>query len=210
MNFWYELSMNLTYWNTLKNSSIFNREDIRKIKANYQALKRQNKERIVDIQSEYHLSWSSLIHATYNGCIEKGFSAERSIEITEDSLFKNMKPDNIAKYIVNALNKATDPFGYLVRVSKKQESNFFGSTFSFSRTIDDPNSYHLLVHNCFYNNYFRSHQVPELMKIACKWDLISWSKGIVPEKHGITFSRPTTLGLDDSDCQFNFERIPKK
>lgn len=30
MNFWYELSMNLTYWNTLKNSSIFNREDIRK------------------------------------------------------------------------------------------------------------------------------------------------------------------------------------
>ncbi|EQA47029.1 L-2-amino-thiazoline-4-carboxylic acid hydrolase domain protein [Leptospira broomii serovar Hurstbridge str. 5399] len=202
--------MNLTYWNTLKRSTIFNQDDIKKIKANYRSLKLQNKGRLVDIQSEYHLSWCCLIHATYNRCIEKGFSVERSLEITENSLFENMKPDNIGKYILNALNKSTDPFGYLVGTSKRQETNFFGSTFSFSTTVDDLNSYHLLVHNCFYNNYFREHQVPELMKIACKWDMISWSKGIIPEKHGITFSRPATLGLDNSDCKFNFERIPKK
>ncbi|EPG74979.1 L-2-amino-thiazoline-4-carboxylic acid hydrolase [Leptospira fainei serovar Hurstbridge str. BUT 6] len=209
-NFWYELSMNLTYWKTLKNSPIFNPEDIKRIKANYRNFKKQDKSYLVDIQSEYHLSWSCLIRATYDRCIENGFSIDRSIEITENLLFENMKPDKIAKYILKALNKSKDPFQYMVNVSKRQESNFFGSTFSFSRATDDLNSYHLLVHDCFYNSYFRRHQVPELMKIACKWDLISWSKGVSQDRHGITFSRPTTLGLNDSDCQFNFERVPKK
>jgi hypothetical protein len=43
------------------------------------------------------------------------------------------------------------------------------------------------------------------MKIACKWDLISWTRGINKERHGIIFERNVMLGNKEKDCEFIFE-----
>ncbi len=206
ITFWYEFHLNFTYWNTLKKYDVFNSEELRSIKSEYKKLKEKNVEFVKDIQSEYHLSWCCLIHSVYVACMNKGFGMDRSIEITETSLFENMNVDKIANYISKALGKSRNPFEYMVKVSKNQERNFFGSTFVFSRPRDDQDSYRLLVHNCMYNNYFRKQNLPELMQIACKWDMISWSKGIHPKKHKMLLSRPVTLGLNGTNCEFNFDR----
>jgi len=118
-----------------------------------------------------------------------------------------MKPEVIANYIKLALDKTKDKFTYMVNSSKNQEKNFFGSTFTFYRKVDNNNSYHLRVSKCLYYDFFIKNNAPELMKIACKWDMISWTTGIVPERHNITFKRPVTIGLDNKDCEFDFDRI---
>jgi len=51
---------------------------------------------------------------------------------------------------------------------------------------------------------------PELMQVACKWDMVSWTRGIVPDRHKISFQRPVTLGLEGMDCEFIFDRLDKQ
>jgi hypothetical protein len=206
-NFWYELSLNLTIWGTLKKTSGFNPEEIKKTKKRYKQLKIINRNFIKDIQSEYHVSWCSIILAVYETCKSKQMSQEESIAVTEKAIFTNMRPDAIAHYIKISLDKAKDAFAAIVKSSKNQETKFFGSTFVFYRPVDTPDSYHLRVSDCMYNNYFRKNGAPELMKIACKWDMVSWTKGIIPEAHKVVFKRPITLGLDNKDCEFDFDRI---
>jgi hypothetical protein len=204
--FWYDIALNFTIWKTLNNSKEFNREKIKFIRKRYYDLKRINKSFIIDIQSEYHISWCSIILAIYEMCIKSGFSQEQALDITENMVFTNMNPESVANHINKALDKTNDPFFFMVKSSKNQEKYFFGSTFRFYQSIENSNSYHLRVSNCLYYNYFKKNKAPELMRIACKWDMISWSKGIIPEKHGIIFKRPITLGLDNKDCEFDFDR----
>jgi hypothetical protein len=206
LSFWYEVSLNVTIWGTLRKTGKFDRADIKSIEEKYRQLKKKNRYLIKDIPSEYHLAWSSIMLAIYDVCMEKGNGQEQSISITENVVFSNMKSDTVAGYVKKALDKAKDPFKEMVKTSKKQEKDFFGSTFRFSRLVDDDRAYLARVSDCFYLNYFRNNNALELMQIACKWDLISWSKGIIPEKHGLTFSRPFTMGLDDKDCDFGIKR----
>jgi hypothetical protein len=208
-NFWYELNLNLTIWNTIKKTGKFTEQDILRIKERYNVLKVMNKNMILDIQSEFHLAWVAIMQAFYECFLNKGYSIENSLTLTAEIIFSNLKADSLSEYVKRSLNKSKDPFGYMVNSSKKQEKDFFGITFKFSRLKDDDNSYHLLVNECFYFNYFTKNKVPELMQIACKWDLISWAPGIIPEKHGFTFNRPATLGLDNKKCEFNLDKIKK-
>jgi hypothetical protein len=207
LSFWYEVSLNITIWGTIRKTSEFSQTDIESVKEKVRQLKKKNRYLSKDIQSEYHLAWSSIILAIYEVCREKGYGQDQSIDFTENVIFTNMKADKIAAYIRKSLDKAADPFRMMVGNSKNQEKNFFGTTFCFNRLVDDGKAYLSRISDCFYNNYFRVNHTPELMKIACKWDLISWSKGIIPEKHGFVFERPFTLGLDDKDCDFSFKRI---
>jgi hypothetical protein len=207
MNFWYELSQNLTIWGTLRKIPDLNSIDIKKIKQEYKFLRKDNQIFIDDIQSEYHVSWCSIILAIYRVCTEKGIDKKRSMEITEMAVFSIMKADSISKYIENTRDKSNDTFKYMVNASKNQEKFFFGKTFIFDRKKDDSKSYHVHVSRCLYFDLFNKNHVTELMEIACKWDMISWSCGIKPQKHKIVFERPFTLGLDGRNCEFNFDKI---
>jgi hypothetical protein len=207
--FWYDVSLRTTIWKTIKKTKYFDKTDIYLIKASYVNLKKLNAYLIDDVQSEYHLSWCCIILSIYNMCLSKGITQSESIDITEKIIFTNMKTQSISKFIESSLDKSKDPFSFMILSSKNQESNFFGKTFIFDRTIDTKDSYHLKIKKCFYYDYFKSNNSPELMKIACKWDMVSWTQGIVTKKHRMIFQRPLTLGLDNKDCEFNFDRIAK-
>ena len=207
MNFWYEVTQNLTIWGTLKNTAGFNPRDIRNVKNKYKELRRKNRALIDDVPSEYHVSWCSLVLAIYQTSMEKGLNKKEAMNLTEKTVFTNTKADDISRYIEAALDKSKDPFGYMVNASKHQEDRFFGKTFGFVRTKDDENSYQVRVNRCLYCDYFKKNNAPELMKVACKWDLISWSQGIIPDRHKVMFKRPVTLGLDGKDCVFSFKKI---
>ncbi|RHX88713.1 L-2-amino-thiazoline-4-carboxylic acid hydrolase [Leptospira stimsonii] len=206
-NFWYELLQNITIWKTIKKTSKFSSFEIKKIREEYNRLKKTNRIFIRDIQSEYHVSWCSIILSIYKACLGKGMKNADAIRLTEEIIFSNMNAEGISKFIETALDKSKDPFNFIVTASKQQETNFFGNTFRFSRIKDGFDSYHVHVNECMYNEFFKENAYPELMTIACKWDMISWSRGIKQEKHKIFFERPVTLGLNGEDCKFKFERI---
>jgi hypothetical protein len=206
-NFWYDVILKLIYFKSLKKNGIFDKDEIAVIKKEFKIIVSDNKSMPGDVYSDFHLSWCSAILATYKACLKKKMTKEKSIEFTANAIFENMKADNIAQRIKTMLDKSNDPFKTIVNSSKYQEENFFGSTFVITRPIDDDNHYLCIISKCFYNDFFRRNESQELMQIACRWDYISWTKGIIPDKHKIKFERKTTLGLDNQECPFDFERI---
>lgn len=206
MNFWYDVALKTTIWKTLKETTGFDSGSIRVVKKRYARLCAENRRFIDDIASEYHLSWSAAILAIYEACLAAGFDRPRAIAATRDTVFRNMRSDSVAAAVGRSLDRAGDPFRFMVDASKSQERRFFGSAFSFRRVRDDGDAYRLRVGRCFYFDFFKANGAPELMAVACAWDLVSWSAGIVPARHGFSFSRPVTLGLDGADCEFDFVR----
>jgi hypothetical protein len=206
-NYWYGLTLKLTIQKTLKETGKFNKTEIKDILADCKSVFTSNKSRIIDYQSEFHVLWCSVITAIYLKAKAMNFNEEHAIELTKEIIFSNMGAASIAKYMAKALDKAECKFIYIVNSSKKQEVDFFGKAFIFLRTVDNENKYHLLVKKCFYYDFFKETGNPELMKIACEWDLVSWAGAIDEEKHKVKFERNVTLGASEKVCEFIFERI---
>ena len=53
-----------------------------------------------------------------------------------------------------------------------------------------------MIQRCFFNDFLRGNQVPELIPVLCACDNI-WADEIKKEKHGVTFQRPSLLSLGD-------------
>ncbi|TWP51108.1 hypothetical protein FKR81_15875 [Lentzea tibetensis] len=103
------------------------------------------------------------------------------------------------------LDSADDPFTAMVDTSKDREDNYFGADFTFVRSADDGRSYLVDVHRCFYWDLLRANDVPELGPVFCEFDA-AWIGAIDPDRHGFTFSRPTTLARGGATCPFHFYR----
>ena len=209
-NFWYDAALRTTIWNTIKQMTDFNKTEIISMKQTYAKLRKSNACLVDGIPSEYHISWCSIVLSIYMVSLSKGISPTEAMDQIERILFTNMKAQSVSKHIESALDRSKDPYSYIVKASKKQEKSFFGSTFVFDRKIDNENAYLLVVKKCLYYDYFKSNNAPELMRIACKWDMVSWTRGIVPEKHKVIFQRSATIGLDGKDCEFHFDRLEKQ
>ena len=204
---WYRWMMEVTIRSTLRKSGNFTQEDIGRIWNLYRETMKKLSDMLEDISSEYHLAWSVMIYAIYRICLQNGIENDRAIELAGEIVFDNMGAQNYGIYLEKMLDKSKNPFDTMVKISKKQETEFFGSTFRFERVFDTTERYSSLVHRCFYLDVYRRLETPELMKIACRFDLISWSQGINPEKHKVFFSRPKTLGLDGVPCDFSFRKL---
>jgi hypothetical protein len=177
-NYWYGLTLKLTIQKTLKETGKFTKSEIKDILADYKAVFVSNKSKIIDYQAEYHVLWCSVIAAIYQKLTTMCFSEEQALELTKEVIFTNMGAESISNYMAKALDNAANKFLYIVNSSKKQEINFFGKTFTFRRVVDNDNKYHLLVKKCFYYDFFKEAKMPELMKIACEWDLGSLAGAI--------------------------------
>ena len=98
------------------------------------------------------------------------------------------------------------PFKRIVKISKAKQVKAYGEEhFDFSIKKDDNQSFHLHVNQCFYLNFFQSHDAVEIMPLFCAMDDI-WGDLLVPDKHGVEFTRPQLLSKGDSHCFFKFER----
>jgi hypothetical protein len=145
-----------------------------------------------------------MVQAVYEACLAQGRSEETAIAATQAVIFENLKPATLAGRVERTLDRSRDPFATMTRLAKGQGMRIFGEGFRFARLVDDESSYRIEVRRCLYRDYFRGNGLPELMRISCAWDLVSWSRGIVPERHGMRFERPFTLGLDGRNWDFRF------
>ena len=62
-----------------------------------------------------------------------------------------------------------------------------------------------MIQRCFFNDFLRGNQAPELIPVFCACDNI-WADEIKKEKHGVTFQRPSPLSLGDDACRLQIER----
>lgn len=81
----------------------------------------------------------------------------------------------------------------------------FGEKFKYTQETltDDFNS--VMIQRCFFNDFLRGNQAPELIPVFCACDNI-WADEINKEKYGVTFQRPSLLSLGDDACRFQFKR----
>jgi hypothetical protein len=106
------------------------------------------------------------------------------------------------------LDHAPDPYLALVGVAKARERHFFGRSFAFERPRDDDRAYYLDVARCLWHRLFVAEGAPELTPLFCAFDA-NWIDAIDPARHGVRFSRPTTLGHGGPLCPFHFYRVAR-
>jgi hypothetical protein len=58
---------------------------------------------------------------------------------------------------------------------------------------------------CAHVRLFATWGLPQLTGLFCRLDE-AWIRAIDPATHGVTFSRPTTIGWGGRRCEFLFER----
>jgi hypothetical protein len=116
---------------------------------------------------------------------------------------------DITAYTREALQQGDDAFTRIVQMSKARELDYFGGDFGFERPRDDDNAYHLLITRCAYARLFATWGLPELTGLFCRLDE-AWIRAIAPATHGVTFSRPTTIGWGGKRCEFLFDRTRPK
>jgi hypothetical protein len=104
-----------------------------------------------------------------------------------------------------ALDASDDAFATMVDFSKDREDNYFGVDFTFVRSADDGQRYHVDVHRCRYVEVLTREGSPELGPVFCEFDA-AWISAIDRERHGIDFQRPTTIARGGSTCPFQFSR----
>lgn len=103
------------------------------------------------------------------------------------------------------LDAAADPFAAMVAVARAREREDFGSEFVFAHPVDDDDRFFADVHRCGYHEYFSRHNASQLTPVLCAFDT-NWINAIDPRRHGLTFTRTTTIGLGGPICPFHFQR----
>ena len=87
--------------------------------------------------------------------------------------------------------------------SFKTMKNRYGNSFSVQEEKAE-DQYAMVISKCCYNDFFIRNKKPELTSIFCAWDSL-WSEEINRNRScGIRFERPSTLGIDQKDCRFEF------
>lgn len=121
-----------------------------------------------------------------------------------DDTFNAPLREHVLAATATMLDEATDPFAALVAVSKDKEQSFFGPSFGFQRRLDDDLSYVLDAPSCLYHRMLVASGRPDLQEVLCRFDH-NWIDAIVPERHQVRLSRPTTFATGNT-CRMVFLR----
>ncbi|WHT15842.1 L-2-amino-thiazoline-4-carboxylic acid hydrolase [Crossiella sp. CA-258035] len=156
--------------------------------------------RIVDEAARHNLDLVTVLVAAFRAL---------PVDADRHTLLRRALTEPFAEQVAQgtryALDYAEDAFATMVAISKAREEHAFGAGFTFHRAADDDRAYLLEVRRCFYHDLLLAHDAAELTPVMCAWDE-SWIGAIDPDRHGMTFERPTTLGLGGTHCPFSFRR----
>lgn len=115
-----------------------------------------------------------------------------------------------SKMVREQLDSTPDAFESLVRESKDKERNFYqGPDFKLRRARDEPDAYNLEVHKCWYMDTLQRLGARDIGSSFCSFDR-SWYDPIDPGRHGVRFTRPSTIAEGADRCRFNIDRVKKQ
>ena len=88
---------------------------------------------------------------------------------------------------------------------QKRGEERFGSTFRYATDIRDGRRNFVNIERCFFNDFFRANQAPEVTSRFCALDKV-WAEAPEEHRYGVRFERRTTLANGDDACRFQFHK----
>lgn len=175
------------------------------IEGEYDRLWKQNQTLLSDRQSRTHLMMTCLVLAAYHRLSQRSLNEEKKLNVLRLAFVEPQKMA-VQKYIRLALKFSRDPFKMVTKTSKDKERKVYGAAFHFDREVDNDSKYRLQVKKCFYNDFFRTNNCPQLTPVFCEFDNI-WGDELHGPGVNVVFTRPHTLGYGAKSCVFDFERV---
>ena len=157
----------------------------------------------VDEEVRPHLRLTSLVLASYEALLARGMPAEQAVDLIVDA-FRGVGQATVGLYSQVFLAFSGDPYSAITRAVKERSLEQYAGVWDF-RLEDTPDAFAITITKCFYHDFFEAAETRQLTRVFCAWDS-SWIEEIGPRRYGVSFSRPTTMGLGGEECPFIFER----
>lgn len=161
---------------------------------------------VVDEASRVNLHYLTALVAAHR-MLSQRMTVTDSKALIRDC-FTGQYHDLIRDATVRWLDGMPDPFKAVTDLSRLKQVDSFGAAFTFEHERDDANGYIVNVHRCFYHDFLAEKGAVELTTLFCDFDA-GWIEGIDPERHGVRFERPTTIGYGGTKCPFRFLRVAR-
>lgn len=166
----------------------------------------ENKSLATDKPTEFNLVFTSMVLGAYR--VLQKYEYRNWEEILRYCLIDRTKKKQ-QLFLKMYLFFDRKPFKRIVKISKTKQIKHYGNlNFTHHIVKDTGQFYHLHVKKCFFFDFFRSNNAIEVMPIFCSMDDI-WGDILLPDKHGVKFTRPQLLSKGDSHCFFKFDRTDK-
>ncbi len=158
---------------------------------------------VVDEKTLPHLRLTSCVLASYQALSSELLGPEQALKLVED-VFVSIGQTSLKLYTKAMLMFSKDPFTAITNAGKKRAMEQYGGAWDF-KYEETATSFTMTSTKCFYHDFFTAAEAQHLTRIFCSWDE-NWIKQIDPQKYGILFERPTTLGYGGKECARSFSR----
>lgn len=173
----------------------------------YKELIQRHGKLIVDGRARAHLQVACLVEGSYKTLLPWFRNdQDKVIELIRKPLGESAA-GLVGIFQKIALFLSFDKFSLMSRSLNYMDSDF-GKSFSIKHHIL-PSYHRASVKQCLYNSVFTADGVPELIPIFCALDRM-WFDQVHPIRHGIDFSRPSTLADGSTSCEFIVRRSGMK
>jgi hypothetical protein len=162
-----------------------------------------------DFQAYNHLSLATVVVASYRVLSPHIRDENRLLAILTDSFGDFYRVGGLSLWIKIQLRFSRNPYRFFLRSHKARLwfKLVFGKSFAFN--VEEKNTeFTFEVRRCLYNEYLKAQNLPQLISIFCAAD-DQWTRLIQPDKHGVSFKRPTILANSEDMCRFRFVRTLK-
>lgn len=157
----------------------------------------------VDEAAQVHLMMTTHVLAAYRELSARGTTPEEALEAIREAFAAGGR-FWIRTFTGLHLALPGDRLRRLRRVAERRAVRDYGEGFAFEMAEEEA-GFVMAVKGCLYHAFFVANGCPELTEVFCHWDR-NWADAIHPERHGISFDRPTTLAGGGDECRFVFHR----
>ncbi len=168
-------------------------------------IEESNASSIVDAPSHGHLELCSRVMSAYNNLLPVIGDKDSTLEFISKAMMNgvnNLSMKTSLSLMLDACKNNPDRLKEIFSWLMDQ----YGATFSWTarhQETEDEDSFSIEIQNCYYFNFFSSHNAAFLTPILCQLDSI-WFEMVDPQKHGFMFdkSRYQTQGYGAPKCVF--------
>ncbi len=178
---------------------------IESIKKESKEIEQANASTVIDAPSHGHLELCSNILSAHNNLLPVLGTKESTYEFISTAMMNGINDISMRTSLTlmlaackNNPDRLKDIFSWLMEQ--------YGTTFDWTAVhteTEHQDGFSLEIQNCYYFNFFSSHDAAFLTPILCQLDSL-WFDMVEPEKHGFTFdkSRYQTQGYGAPKCVF--------
>ena len=189
----------------MKNLGVDTGSMIDSIKKEAKEIEQSNASTVQDAPSQGHLELCSKILSAYNHLLPVLGTKESTYDFISNAMMSGMNDFSMRTSLTlvidsckNKPDRLKDIFSWLMKQ--------YGATFKWTtphKETEEEDSFSIEIQNCYYFNFFSSHDAAFLTPILCRIDSI-WFEMINPQKHGFSFdkSRYQTQGYGAPKCVF--------